>query len=118
MLPKKLRTYRQVWAVFFFALFLLLLFLTDFGRLKGYQTSLLLELDPLTALTAFLTSGTFYKGLLLSLLIVVPTLFLGRFFCSWICPLGILNQFLSWLFHGRKPHESYEINKYRPSYRI
>ena len=62
MLPKKLRTYRQIWAVFFFALFLLLLFLTDFGRLKGYQTSLLLELDPLTALAAFLTSGTFYKG--------------------------------------------------------
>jgi len=48
--------------------------------------------------------------------IIVPTLFLGRFFCSWICPLGTLNQFLSWLLNGRHPSEEYSINRYRPSY--
>ncbi len=118
MLPKKLRTLRRIHAAFFLGLFLVLLFVTDFGRLKGYETSFLLELDPLTAIAAFLTSGTFYKALLWSLLIIVPTLFLGRFFCSWICPLGVLNQFLSWLFHGRRPSESYKINRYRPVYRL
>ncbi len=38
---------------------------------------------------------TFYYGLLWSLLILLPTLFLGRFFCGWICPMGGLNQILS-----------------------
>ncbi len=118
MLPKKLRTYRRIYAGFFFALFIGLLFVTDYSRMQGYQTALLLELDPLTAIAAFLTSGTFYLGLLLALLIIVPTLFMGRFFCSWICPLGIANQFLGWLFHGLRPHQRYELNRYRSLYRL
>ncbi len=118
ILPKKLRSYRRIYAGFFFALFLLLLYLTDFSRMKGFETALLLELDPLTAIAAFLTSGTFYLGLLLALLILVPTLFLGRFFCSWVCPLGIANQFLGWLWHGLRPHQQYDQNRYRRSYRI
>ena len=118
MIPKKLRTIRQIYAAFFFALFVALLLITNYADLKGFETSLFLELDPLTALAAFLTSGTFYKGLLWSLLIIVPTLFLGRFFCSWVCPLGILNQFTSWLFNRRRPTEEYEINQYKPVYRF
>jgi len=118
MIPKKLRTIRQIYAVFFFALFLVLLLLTNYADLKGFETSLFLQLDPLTALAAFFTSGTFYKGLLWTLAIIIPTLFLGRFFCSWICPLGILNQFTSWLFNRRRPFEEYEINKYRSVYRL
>ena len=118
MLPKKLRTYRRIYATFFFALFVGLLFLTDYGRMQGYATSLILEIDPLTALATFLTSGTLYKGLLWSLVIIVPTLFMGRFFCSWICPLGIMNQFTSWLLNRRKPTQDYEINAYRPLYRL
>jgi polyferredoxin len=118
MIPKRLRTIRQIYAVFFFALFLALLLLTNYADLKGFETSLFLQLDPLTALAGFFTSGTFYKGLLWTLAIIIPTLFLGRFFCSWICPLGILNQFLSWLFNRRRPSEDYEINKYRPVYRL
>ena len=50
ILPKKLRSYRRIYAGFFFALFLLLLYLTDFSRMKGFETALLLELDPLTAI--------------------------------------------------------------------
>lgn len=118
MLPKKLRTIRQIYAVFFFVLFVVLLLLTNYASLKGFQTSIFLEMDPLTAIAGFLSSGTFYKGLLWSLVIIVPTLFLGRFFCSWICPLGIMNQFMSWFFNKRKPYQNYEINKYRPIYRL
>ncbi len=118
ILPKKLRSIRQIWAGFFMALFVFLLLLMDYTGLKGFQASIFLEMDPLTALTGFLSSGTFYQGLLWSLVIIIPNLFLGRFFCSWICPLGILNQFVSWLFNGRRPSEEYENNRYRPSYRI
>jgi hypothetical protein len=56
MIPKKRRTIRQIYAVFFFALFVALLLLSDYTHRKGFETSLFLELDPLTALAAFLTS--------------------------------------------------------------
>ena len=84
-----LRNIRRIYAAFFMVLFMLLLWLTSFGRMKGYETPLFLELDPLTALASFLTSWTVYKGLVLSLFIIIGTLFLGRFFCSWVCPMGI-----------------------------
>lgn len=118
LVPHRLRTLRQIYAAFFLALFVILLLVMDFDGLRGYQASLFLELDPLTALAGFLSSGTFYRGLLWSLLILIPTLFLGRFFCSWVCPLGTLNQLLSWLFHGRHPSEEYTQNRYRPSFRL
>lgn len=113
-----LQNLRRIYSVFFFALFIWLLLITDYKSMKGYEVSLFLELNPLTAVASFLTSWTLYKGLALSLLIIIPTLFLGRFFCSWICPLGILNQWTSYIFNRRKLVEHYEENHYRKSYRF
>ena len=113
-----LRAIRRVHAVFFFGLFLFLLWVADFKHIRGYAVSLLLELDPLTAVAGLLTSHTLYKGLAFSLLILIPTLFFGRFFCSWVCPLGILNQFLSHFFNRRRPVDEYRVNAYRPLYRV
>ncbi|MBF0429508.1 MAG: 4Fe-4S binding protein, partial [Magnetococcales bacterium] len=112
------RTVRRIYAFFFFVLLIFFLWVTDFQHLKGYAVSLFLELDPLTALASVLTSHTLYKGLAFALLIVIPTLFLGRFFCSWICPLGTLNQVVSYLFNRRRPADAYPVNRYRPLYRI
>ena len=86
--------------------------------MKGYETSLFLEIDPLVSIAAFLTSGTVYQGLALSLVIVVATLIFGRFFCSWVCPFGILNHWLSHLFNRRRPVDDYRVNGYRPLYRL
>lgn len=112
-----LRNIRRLYSVFFFLLFLYLLLITDFRNIKGYAVSLFLELNPLVAISSFLTSWTLYKGLVLSLIIIIPTLFFGRFFCSWVCPLGILNQWLSMLFNKRKISENLEINAYRNIFR-
>ena len=117
-MPTSLRSYRRYWALFFLSLFLFLLWVADYGRMQGWQIALFLELDPLTALAAFLTSGTLYKGLALALCIIVPTLFLGRFFCSWVCPLGITGQILGRLFNRRKPADEQHLNAYRPVFRI
>ncbi|MBF0123784.1 MAG: 4Fe-4S binding protein [Magnetococcales bacterium] len=117
MLPN-LRAIRRLYAGFFLVLFLLLLWLADFSHLQGYEVSLFLELDPLTALAGGLTSATLYRGLALSLLIIILTLFLGRFFCSWVCPLGIINQITSHLFTRRRPAEEYRRNRYQPIFRI
>ena len=60
-----------------------------------YPVSIALQFDPLAALTSLLASGTLYKGMLWSLVILIPTIFLGRFFCGWMCPLGTLNHWMS-----------------------
>lgn len=113
-----LQNLRRLYSLFFFTLFLLFLFITDYKNMKGYEVSLFLELDPLVAFLSFLTSGTLYKGLAFSLVIIMGTLLLGRFFCSWICPLGILNQWTSFLFNKRKTAEYLEENLYRKSFRF
>jgi polyferredoxin len=113
-----LQNIRRVYTVFFFCLFLLLIGITDFRNMKGYEISLFLEINPLISIATFLTSWTVYKGLVLSLIIVISTLLLGRFFCSWICPLGILNQWVSHLFNKRRPVDDYRVNAYRTVYRL
>ncbi len=113
-----LQNIRRIYSVFFFALFVLLIAVTDFRNMKGYEVSLFLELDPLVSLLSFLTSWTVYKGLALSLLIIVGTLLFGRFFCSFICPMGSLNQWVSHFFNRRRPADDYQINAYRKIYRF
>ena len=113
-----LQNLRRIYAAFFFALFVFLLVITDFRNLKGYEVSLFLETNPLVSIFSFFTSGTIYKGLVLSLLIIIPTLFLGRFFCSWICPLGILNQWISFFLNKKKISENNEENEYRKMFRF
>jgi polyferredoxin len=97
----KLRLWSQV---FFLALFLFLLSKTEYrGSLHAakddvrlaFPVAWFLQLDPLAALVTALSTWTLYKGLVWSLAILIPTLFLGRFFCGWICPLGTLHHFFS-----------------------
>jgi len=50
-----------------------------------------------------------------SLAILVPTFFLGRFFCGWICPLGSLNHFIGSLKSERKRGRlRLDSNSYKP----
>lgn len=113
-----LRNIRRIYAVFFLGLFLILLRLTSFRLLKGYETPLFLELDPLAAIASFLTSWTVYRGLILSLFVVGATLVFGRFFCSWVCPFGIINQIISSIFIRLRAADATLLNSYRPLYRL
>src|SRR3990170_230007 len=113
-----LRNIRRIYSVFFFFLFILLVSITDFRNMRGYEVSLFLELDPLISITGFLTSWTVYKGMALSLFIIIGTLFFGRFFCSWVCPMGILNQWTSHFFNKRRLSEDFKVNAYRSIYRL
>ncbi|MFH1685981.1 MAG: 4Fe-4S binding protein [bacterium] len=102
---RTVRTLRRVSQVLFFAIFFWLILKTNFdpgASLKEgaeialpYPVSIGLEFDPLVALTTLLANGTLYKGLFWSLVILIPTIFLGRFFCGWVCPMGSLNHWLS-----------------------
>ena len=109
---------RIVAQVFFFSLFFFFTVVTSESLLKGYPVSLILEADPLVALATVLTTHSLYDGLLWSLVLLVPTLLIGRFFCNWICPYGILHHFIGWVFNVRNTQERIESNRYRPLFAL
>ena len=131
MTIRTVRNLRRTSQVVFFLIFIWLILKTtfevDFSPTEAseirlpYPVSIALELDPLAALMTLLASGTLYKGLLWSLVILIPTVFLGRFFCGWVCPLGSLNHWLS-AFRSergsRKGKRLLESNRYKPFQRI
>ena len=102
----KLKSSKLVWArrlsqTAFLVLFAYFLLHTEFGnpirsagpdvRLR-YPVQLFFQLDPLVALANLLASHSFYRGLEWSLLVLIPTLLFGRFFCGWVCPMGTLHH--------------------------
>lgn len=118
--PTKLRTLSQI---LFFFVFLFLLLHTEFrGSLATsnseirlpHPVSFFFQLDPLVALSNALATRALYRGLLWSLLILIPTMFVGRFFCGWICPLGSIHHFFSSRKSERKRGKALiESNRYK-----
>jgi len=113
---------RRISQIFFLLLFLGLLVFTSLRPSGGAGTDihlrapvrLFFEWDPLVALVNALASHGLYRGLLLSLLILLPTLFLGRFFCGWICPMGTLQHYVGGLpSEAKKGKKRIESNRYK-----
>lgn len=57
------------------------------GAFFGWLPSAILSIQPMPT-CAFL-------------IVLLLTPFLGRIFCGWICPLGILQSTVNWLFHPK-----------------
>jgi polyferredoxin len=110
------RNIRRIYQVFFFLLFVGLLGAASYGAIQTFPVSLFLEADPLLALSTTLATGVLFGGLILSLVVVLLTLVFGRVFCSWICPLGVLNHALSALPGGKRRRQRMLANAWRPIY--
>ncbi len=105
MTVKTVRNFRRLSQFVFFSIFCWLILKTNFEVSFNptdssqislpYPVSIALQFDPLVALVTLLANATLYKGLLWSLVILIPTIFIGRFFCGWVCPLGTLNHWVS-----------------------
>ena len=122
MTGSRLPRWRRASQIFFLFLFLVLLVFTSLHSMVGTTSDihlrgpvrLFFEWDPLVAIANALATHALYRGLLWSLVILLPTLFLGRFFCGWICPMGTLQHFV-----GNMPSESkrgkqrIEANRYK-----
>jgi len=90
----------------FFSLFLYLLFFTRFtGEDTIGRVEIFFHFDPLLGLTTTLASRTIYAAFWLSLITIILTLILGRVFCGWVCPLGAVHQFFSFVFKKTKLHK-------------
>ena len=114
---------RRICQVFFFALFLWFCAVMRLGeswhQLRGWPVNWFLNLDPLNGLATVLSTRTLYAGLWWGALVLVLTLVLGRFFCGWVCPFGVLHHFAGYLgnrgkkraakIRGNQPHRAQNI---------
>ena len=120
--PSRLPLFRRISQVFFLLLFIGLLIFTSLRPTPGAVADihmrapvrLFFEWDPLVAIGNALATHALYRGLLWSLIILIPTLFLGRFFCGWICPMGTLQHFAGSLpSESKRGKKRIESNRYR-----
>lgn len=74
------------------------------------HTGFFFYIDPLH-LWVNILAGPFHRAFLLALVPLALTLVLGRFFCGWVCPLGALQQFFTWL--GRQRGKSKTVFGHR-----
>ncbi|MBN1424679.1 4Fe-4S binding protein [Candidatus Fermentibacteria bacterium] len=94
------RALRRTYQTFFLLLFLFLLTVGRTGWIRGWPVDLFFHADPLLAIGTMLSSRSLHGGLALSLGVVLATVFLGRVFCGWVCPLGTLNDAIGWRGRG------------------
>ena len=113
---------RRISQIVFLAIFTGLLIFTSLRPTSGAAGDIHLraparmffDLDPLVAVSNALSSHALYRGLLLSLTILIPTLFLGRFFCGWVCPMGTLQHWVgSMRSEAKRGKQRVESNRYK-----
>lgn len=108
-----LRRLRRLSQIVFLLLFVVLLCRT--GDPFRPAVRLFLESDPFASAVNALATHALYRGLLWSLAILIPTLFLGRFFCGWVCPLGTLHHLASSIrSRSKSGRRRIESNRYQP----
>jgi polyferredoxin len=78
------RIVQLIFLLFFFYLFLI----ARYPYENGIASDLYLRFSPLAPLFYFIDTLTVPSFFWPALIIIFATLFLGRFFCSWLCPLG------------------------------
>ncbi len=100
-----------------FSLFLLFVGVTSYGALKGFPVSGFMELDPLVGVGSAIASRHVYHHVIYSLVLIAATILLGRVFCNWLCPMGILMQLSGRLFwRGANGRQRIDGNRYRRLY--
>jgi len=93
---RKQRLPRIIVQAFFLILFFFLFLQTESkgtDRL-GYPVEFFLNLDPLVALSTFLSGHSLPVGVWWCLPVIAITVVLGRVFCGWVCPFGTLNNMI------------------------
>jgi len=81
---------RQASQLIFLTLYLVLLYFSARAVVPedDFPFNLFLRTDPFFTISTLLSSRVFHYGLLISLVTLLLTLVLGRFYCGWVCPLG------------------------------
>jgi polyferredoxin len=109
---------RRAWQAVFLGLFLYLVAVTTASFIGGYPVEWFLGLDPLIAATTALSAHSLTRSLLWAVPLVVLTLVFGRFFCGWMCPMGVLHHLVGWTARPRRAAARSAANRPRGLYRV
>jgi len=107
-----MKRFRIFYQIFFFVLFCVLFYFAAQGKIKGYPVTLFLDSSPLNGISALLSSWNVAHTMWIGFAVLALTFFLGRFFCSWFCPLGAIFHFFSVIFQDKDPRKSLAKNSY------
>ena len=103
-----LKRFRVGLSIFF--LILLTLLFVDFRKSfshEFYQWAISLQFVP-SLLKTITVSGTVAFGFIL---VLALTILVGRVYCSFLCPLGILQDFISWISGKTRKKHKYKYQK-------
>jgi len=84
----------------------------------NYPVTFFFQLDPLIALTSFISGHQWIKGFGWAIGTVVLTLFFGRLFCGFICPLGTIHHLMSFVRPALKGQTMARANQKRPDHKF
>jgi polyferredoxin len=101
---------------FFLVLFFVLFLQTTYYPIDrvGGPVTFFFELDPLVLVVTWLAAEGFPRALLLSFVVLAVTLFLGRWFCGWVCPFGAFHNIFTSL-RGGAAKARLQKGGYRPA---
>ena len=88
-----LSVWRRISQFIFLGVFVFLFYMTQYP-LDFVDTNLFLRSSPLVMVTTILTSHSFSLRFVPALFLLVITLFLGRVFCGWVCPVGTISDLI------------------------
>ncbi len=101
-----MRTIVQALSLFLFSLFL---FFATYKLPDWFPADIYLRLDPLLSLNAIFAAREIIGRSLWALVTIGATLMIGRFFCAYVCPMGVSIDFLDFLLFKRKKQKSLTV---------
>ncbi len=92
-----------------FIVFICLLIYADPIAEKDGTVDIFLRMSPLSAIGAMVAAKEFIVRYWPAIIVLAASLFLGRFFCGWICPLGTTLDVTDRLLKKQRNRVSYKI---------
>ena len=95
-----MRTWIQALSLAVFSL--LFFFFANYKLPEWLPADIYLRLDPLLGLSAILSAREWISRAFWSLILIGATVVVGRFFCGYVCPMGVTIDFLDPVLGRRK----------------
>jgi len=95
-----------------------LVFSSELDLKIDWPVTFFFQLDPLIWLSSLLSGQHLIKGFWWGLSLILMTLFLGRIFCGFVCPLGTIHHVVSWIKPALKGELMVQANQKTPSQRV
>ncbi|MFA6320799.1 MAG: 4Fe-4S binding protein [Candidatus Omnitrophota bacterium] len=85
---KKMIILRRLSQAFFLTLFIYILWSTTYPLGGIILPDAIFKADPLIMIMVSMSEKILLPGFVISLVMIVASLIIGRFFCGWVCPMG------------------------------